>query len=180
MEPNNTSGAKTIIVEISPTPYIPNGGIPGVELNPISRVLDFFTQYHSFKSADSLVTKDRADAFWVHFRLNNKESLTMFPAVSHLNLTGEQMTYMSNPEALEFYTQNVEPLFVKLLKNPNGRIVFLNTMELQFKYILKNDDKFYRLTYAMDPDFENRFNKQILEEMNNGELPLLISGIFYE
>jgi hypothetical protein len=186
-EPEENKGEEEpyYVLTVNQAPLIPTGQIPNVALNPVNNMLDYFEVIHSVQNEEDLVTKDRADAFWIYFRLNNSQSLAVSPNVSHLSLTGEQSKYMQKPQILQFYTSNVEPIFVKLINSPNGRVCFLNKEELQFKCIIKNDKSFYRVTWLMPPQFEayvfDRFKThEALPESEKGQFPVLIIGLSYE
>src|ERR1700738_3903405 len=99
---DDSSNVPHITIVIQSCSLIPTGEIPGINLNPVTNVLDYFETYHSFADHNSLVTKNDADTFWVYFRLNNAKSLATSPNISHLSLNDKQREYMRKPDIFKF------------------------------------------------------------------------------
>lgn len=153
-----------------------------VELRPIAKILDSKMIVINFACVEDNITMKEADLFWIYFRLNNPESIKTGVSTTHLSLTNEQQEYMKITKVFDFYQTHIEPLFLKLISNPNGRIHFFNKSNDKFFCLLRNDDKFYRTKWLINEkeDLECSINENFAKYAKDSPYSLAILAIYYE
>lgn len=156
--------------------------MPGVELCPVTKILESKMIVANFHDVDNSITLKEAELFWIYFRLNNTDSIKTGVSITHLSLTNEQQEYMKMTKVLDFYQTHIEPLFLKLISSPNGQIHFFNKNTDKFFCLLRNDDKFYRTNWLINPkdDLEHSIKENFAKYTKDVPYSLAILAIYYE
>lgn len=109
---------------------------------------------------DNLLSSEIIGDLWIYFRLNNTESLKLYPQVSHLKLNYEHNCHNS-------YNEFFEPLFLSFIDYQYATVDFLPNFGGQGCTIVKNDSNFLICTIKYTEDKADSFINLINEETQN-------------
>ena len=156
--------------------------MPGVELHPVTKILESKMIVANFINVDNNITLKEAELFWIYFRLNNPDSMKIGVSTIHLSLTNDQQEYMKKPKIFDFYQIHIEPLFLKLFSSPNGQVHFFSKNNDKFLCLVRNEDKIYRTNWLINAkgELEHSVNENFTKYAKDFPYSLAILAIYYE